>query len=67
MTAFAKGQLFQFKLDSTSQLIPMLANCVASIKANGFARAGDFSVKPLPNPLLRQRLPRIPLLVAAPR
>jgi hypothetical protein len=48
MTAFAKGQLFQFKLDSTSQLLPALANCVASIKANGLAHAGDFSVKPAP-------------------
>jgi hypothetical protein len=48
MTAVAKGQLFQFKLDSTSQLLPTLANCVASIKANGIAHAGDFSVKPAP-------------------
>jgi hypothetical protein len=30
MTALANGQLFQFKLDSTSQLLPALANCVAS-------------------------------------
>jgi hypothetical protein len=48
MAALAKGQLFQFKLDSTSQLLPALANCVASIKAHGIARAGDFSVKPAP-------------------
>jgi hypothetical protein len=48
MTALAKGQLFQFKLDSTSQLLPTLANCVASIKANGLAHAGDFSAKPAP-------------------
>jgi hypothetical protein len=48
MTAFAKGQLFQFKLDSTSQLLPALANCVASVKANGLAHAGDFSVRAAP-------------------
>jgi hypothetical protein len=50
MTALAKGQLFQFKLDSTSQLLPTLANCVASIKANGLAHVGDFTVKPAPKP-----------------
>jgi hypothetical protein len=45
MTAFAKGQLFRFKSDATSQLLPTLANCVASIKANGLAHVGDFSTK----------------------
>ena len=44
MTAFAQGQLFQFKLDQTAQLLPTLANCVAKVKQFGVAAAGDFSV-----------------------
>ena len=32
MTAFTQGQLFQFKLDQTAQLLPALANCVATVK-----------------------------------
>ncbi|HEY7301597.1 MAG TPA: hypothetical protein VH684_27210 [Xanthobacteraceae bacterium] len=44
MSAVAKGQLFQFNLNGTAQLIPSLANCVASIKAKGLANAGDFTV-----------------------
>lgn len=46
MTAFTQGQLFQFKLDQTAQLLPALANCVASIKKNGLAGAGEFAVAP---------------------
>ena len=37
MTAFTQGQLFQFKLDQTAQLLPALANCVASVRKNGVA------------------------------
>lgn len=48
MSALAKGQLFQFKLDGTAQLLPTLANCVASVKARGIANAGDFTVSPVP-------------------
>ncbi len=44
MTAFTQGQLFQFKLDQTAQLLPTLANCVAKVKQFGVASAGDFSV-----------------------
>lgn len=44
MSALAKGQLFQFKLDGTAQLLPTLVNCVASVKAKGIANAGDFTV-----------------------
>ena len=51
MTALAKRQLYQFNLDGTSQLLPTLANCVASVKANGLANAGDFSIKPIPKPV----------------
>jgi hypothetical protein len=48
MSALAKGQLFQFNLNGTAQLMPTLANCVASVKAKGLANAGDFTVKPPP-------------------
>ena len=44
MTAYAQGQLFQFNLDHTAQLLPTLANCVAKVKQYGIAKAGDFSV-----------------------
>jgi S1-C subfamily serine protease len=47
MTAFTQGQLFQFKLDQTAQLLPTLANCAAKMKQFGVANAGDFSV-PVP-------------------
>jgi len=44
MTAYTQGQLFQFKLDQTAQLLPTLANCVAKVKQFGVAAAGDFAV-----------------------
>jgi hypothetical protein len=44
MSAFAQGQLFQFNLNQTAQLLPSLVNCVASVKKNGLANAGDFAV-----------------------
>lgn len=44
MTAYTQGQLFQFNLDQTAQLLPALANCVARIKQGGIAGAGDFAV-----------------------
>jgi S1-C subfamily serine protease len=46
MTAFTQGQLFQFKLDQTAQLLPALVNCVASVRKNGVAGAGEFAVAP---------------------
>ena len=48
MTAYAQGQLFQFNLDQTAQLLPTLANCVAKVKQYGIAKAGDFSVPAAP-------------------
>src|ERR1700730_8110495 len=51
MTAFTQGQLFQFKLDRTAVLLPTLANCVAVVKQQGIAKAGDFSVKAAPKPV----------------
>jgi hypothetical protein len=33
MAAFAKGNVFQFRLDTTSQLLPALANCVVQAKS----------------------------------
>jgi S1-C subfamily serine protease len=44
MTAFAQGQLFQFNLNQTAQLLPSLVNCVVSVKKNGLANAGEFAV-----------------------
>lgn len=44
MTAYTQGQLFEFKLDQTAQLLPTLANCVAKTKQFGVAAAGDFAV-----------------------
>jgi len=44
MTAYTQGQLFQFNLDQTGQLLPVLANCVAKTKQTGVASAGDFSL-----------------------
>jgi len=46
MTAFTQGRLFQFKLDQTAQLLPALANCVASVTKNRVAGAGEFAVPP---------------------
>jgi len=48
MTAFTQGRLFQFKLDQTAQLLPALANCVATVVKNGVASAGEFAVAPKP-------------------
>jgi hypothetical protein len=48
MSAVAKGRLFQFNLTGTGQLMPSLANCVATVKAKGVANAGDFTVAPAP-------------------
>lgn len=48
MTAYAEGRLFQFNLDQTSQLLPVLVNCVARVKQHGLANAGDFSVPVAP-------------------
>jgi hypothetical protein len=44
MTAYAQGQLFQFKLDQTARLLPTLINCVGKTKQVGVANAGDFAV-----------------------
>jgi len=46
MTAFAQGQLFQFNLNQTAQLLPALLNCVVSVKKSGVANAGEFAAAP---------------------
>lgn len=48
MTAFTQGQLFQFSLNQTGQLLPSLVNCVESVKKNGVSGAGEFAVAPRP-------------------
>ena len=50
MSAYAQGQLLQFNLDQTGQLLPTLVNCVAKVKQLGVANVGDFSV---PRPAAR--------------
>ncbi len=57
MTAFTQGQRFQCKLDQTAVLLPTLANCVAMVKAQGLAKAGDFSVKLAPKPAVASGAP----------
>ena len=59
MTAFTQGQLFQFKLDQTAVLLPTLANCVAVVKHQGIANAGDFSVKLAPKPVAAAAAPPV--------
>jgi S1-C subfamily serine protease len=51
MTAYTQGQLFQFNLDQTGQLLPVLANCVAKVRQSGVTAAGDFSVLPAAKPV----------------
>ena len=49
MAATTAGGTYQFNLTSIGPLMPMLANCVAKIKAGGINSAGDFSAaKPVP-------------------
>lgn len=43
MSAFAQGNLFQFKLDGTAVLLPSLVNCVKTINARGLAAATNFT------------------------
>ena len=57
MTVFTQGQLFQFKLDQTALLLPTLANCVAVVKQQGIANAGDFSVRLPPKPAAAPPVP----------
>jgi S1-C subfamily serine protease len=64
MSAFGKGQAFQFELAGTGQLLPTIANCYTKSKAAGAANAGDFTVplvKPVSNPK-----PDLPKAAAAP-
>lgn len=44
MTAYTQGQLFQFNLDQTGQLLPVLVNCVEKVKQGGVASARDFAL-----------------------
>ncbi len=51
MTAYTQGQLFQFNLDQTAQLLPAVLNCVEKISRGGIASAGDFTV-PVAKPVV---------------
>ncbi|MBR0935878.1 S1C family serine protease [Bradyrhizobium jicamae] len=59
MSAFAQGQLFQFNLNQTAQLLPALLNCVMSVRKSGIANAGEFAVaaKPAAAPPPQQTAP----------
>jgi hypothetical protein len=57
MTAYTQGQLFQFNLDQTGQLLPVLAHCVAKVRQSGVASAGDFSVLPAAKPVTTAAAP----------
>lgn len=46
MSAFAEGQLSQFNLNQTAQLLPALITCVESVRKNGLANAGEFAAAP---------------------
>jgi S1-C subfamily serine protease len=48
MVAVAKGATLQFILTSTGQLLPVIVNCVATIKSGGLSAAGDFSISVKP-------------------
>ena len=50
MVAVAKGGTFQFNLATTGPLLPVLANCVATVKTSGVTNAGDFT-PPAPKPV----------------
>jgi hypothetical protein len=64
MSALGKGQVFQFNLTSTGQLLPTIANCYAKSKAAGVANAGDFTV-PIVKPVANLK-PDLPKATAAP-
>lgn len=50
MVAVAKGGTFQFSLNSTGSLLPVLSNCVTKVKTAGLSNAGDFSIISPPKP-----------------
>jgi hypothetical protein len=60
MAAVAKGNLFQFNLNETSQLLPALANCVAIVSKRGIAAAGDFTVRSVPRPAPNELVAPVP-------
>jgi hypothetical protein len=66
MTAFTKGTLFEFKLDSTAQLLPALANCVAQSKTAGVANAGNFVARPPARPAPPAPVPAVSSLRSDP-
>jgi hypothetical protein len=43
MSAFASGNLFQFRLTGTSVLLPVMVACVKTMNAGGLAAATDFT------------------------
>ncbi|MEW6640907.1 MAG: hypothetical protein AB1586_10420 [Pseudomonadota bacterium] len=46
MSAFAEGNLFQFSLNGTAQVLPALVRCVKTINDGGLAAATNFTAPP---------------------
>ncbi len=62
MAVVGKGQVFQFDLTATGQLLPTIANCYSRSKTAGVANAGDFSV-----PIVKPVAVTTPQKIAAPK
>ncbi|MGO4716651.1 hypothetical protein [Bradyrhizobium sp. 2TAF24] len=56
MSAFAEGNLFQFSLNGTAQVLPALVRCVKTINDGGLAAATNFSA-PQPKPAVAAAAP----------
>ena len=57
MSAFAQGNLFQFNLDGTAALLPVLVNCVRTVNAGGIAAATNFTAPAVANAAPREAPP----------
>jgi S1-C subfamily serine protease len=57
MAVVGKGQVFQFDLTSTGQLLPTIANCYTKTKAAGVKAAGDFTI-PIARPPVAAAVPK---------
>src|SRR5262249_5865222 len=59
MAASAKGNVFQFNLNETAQLLPALANCVATVTKHGLSAAHDFTGRPTFDAATPQSMPQV--------
>lgn len=63
MVAVAKGRTFNFNLNSTGALFPVIANCVVKINTGGVSSAGDFSIS-VPKPVVAKPITPTPSTTA---